>query len=57
MTAHPSTTITRTDPCPGCDQAEGVYWVTSTPDSDTWACRPCGTEWTITVYTPNDGRD
>ncbi len=40
------------DPCPGCDQADGTYWVTSTPDSDTWACRPCGTEWTITVHIP-----
>jgi len=41
---------THAAPCPGCDQINGVYWVTSTPGTDTWACRHCGTEWTITVH-------
>jgi hypothetical protein len=44
------TITTRTDPCPGCDQTDGTYWVDSNPGSDTWACRHCGTEWTITVH-------
>lgn len=43
---------THTDPCPDCDQANRIYWVTSTPGTDTWACRRCGTEWTITVHVP-----
>ena len=46
------TITTYTDPCPGCDQADATYWVTSTPDTDTWACLHCGTEWTITVCAP-----
>jgi hypothetical protein len=33
--------------CPGCEQACGVHWVTNTPDTDTWACHQCGTEWII----------
>ncbi|MGH3525758.1 MAG: hypothetical protein ACRDQ6_00405 [Pseudonocardiaceae bacterium] len=37
--------------CPDCYN-DGTYWVTSTPDTDTWACRPCGAEWTITVHIP-----
>lgn len=50
MTADAPTIITTDDqPCPGCDHADGVYWIDSTPDSDTWACRHCATEWTITV--------
>lgn len=47
-----ATTTTRTDPCPSCDQTDCTYWVDSTPDTDTWACRHCGTEWTITVHVP-----
>jgi len=47
-----TTTTTHADPCPACDQADGVYWVGSVEDSDTWACRYCGTEWTITVDVP-----
>ena len=50
MTTQTSTT--HTDPCPGCDYPDGTYWVTSTPETDTWACRHCGTEWTITVCAP-----
>ena len=50
------TTTTHVDPCPACDQADGVYWVGSVEDSDTWACRPCGTEWTITVDVPQVSR-
>jgi hypothetical protein len=46
------TTTTHDELCVGCDQADGVYWVTSTPDSDSWACRHCGAEWTITVGIP-----
>lgn len=46
-----SSTI-HTDPCPGCNQADGTYWLTSTPESELWACRHCGTEWTITVHLP-----
>jgi ribosomal protein L37AE/L43A len=42
--------------CLGCDQVDGVRWVTSTPETDVWACRHCGTEWTITVYAAVDGR-
>ena len=38
------------EPCPECDQTEGIRWVTSTPGADTWSCRWCGTEWTITVH-------
>jgi hypothetical protein len=41
---------TRTDPCPGCDHTDAIRWVTSTPDADTWACRWCDTEWTVTVH-------
>ncbi len=37
---------------PGCDQADGVRWVISTPGTDEWACRHCGTEWTVTVAVP-----
>lgn len=50
MTAQAITT--HDEPCPGCAQTDGTYWVTSSPDTDTWACRHCGTEWTITVHTP-----
>ena len=46
------TTTTHAELCPGCDQVDGIRWVTSTPDTDTWACRHCGTEWTITVSGP-----
>lgn len=45
-------TTTHDERCPGCDQADGARWVTSTPDTDTWACQHCGTEWTTTVYIP-----
>ncbi|HEX5145344.1 MAG TPA: hypothetical protein VFW21_15880 [Mycobacterium sp.] len=51
MTIQATTTIDN-DPCPSCDQTAGVRWVTSTPDTDTWACRHCGTEWTIPVHVP-----
>lgn len=47
-----TTTTTHDDPCPDCDQTDSTYWVSSTPDTDTWACRHCGTEWTITVESP-----
>jgi hypothetical protein len=33
MTIPVSTT--HAEPCPGCDQADGSCWVTSTPDTDT----------------------
>lgn len=46
------TTTTHDEPCPGCDQANDTHWVTSTPDTDTWACRHCDTEWTITLSAP-----
>jgi transposase-like protein len=53
------TTTTRTpasttnpDPCPRCDRSSSIRWVSSTPGADTWACRDCGTEWTITVEQP-----
>ena len=49
------TITTHADPCPGCDRTDRTYWVASTPDSDTWACRECGTEWTITVHVPGVG--
>jgi len=44
-------TIITTDDqlCPGCDQTDGAYWMTSTPNTDTWACRHCSTHWVITV--------
>ena len=45
-------TTAYTDPCLGCDQTDGTYWVTSTPETDTWACRHCGAEWAITVDIP-----
>jgi len=45
----PATTSVYDESCSSCDQAEGPYWVDSTPDTDTWACRHCATEWTITV--------
>ena len=51
MTTHTITT-THDDLCPGCDQADGTYWVDSALDTDVWACRHCGTEWTITVHVP-----
>lgn len=47
MSTH--TITTHADPCPGCDQADRIYWVTGTPVTDIWAWRHCGTEWTITV--------
>jgi hypothetical protein len=43
-------TTTTHDPCPSCDQLKNIYWVSSTPDTDTWACHGCSTEWTITVH-------
>lgn len=49
-TTTPASTTHR-EHCPGCHQADGVHWVTSTPDTDTWTCRHCSTEWTITVDT------
>jgi hypothetical protein len=52
MTTQTATTTTYDELCPGCDQADGTYWVDSDPGSDTWACRCCGTEWTITVHIP-----
>lgn len=53
MTTHAATTTTtHQEPCPACDQPDGTYWVDSTPDTDTWACRHCGTQWTITVRVP-----
>jgi len=51
MTTH-AIIATYDEPCPGCDQADGVSWVDSTPDTDTWACQHCGAEWTITVCAP-----
>jgi hypothetical protein len=42
--------------CPGCDQVDGVRWVTSTPGTDVWACRHCVTEWTIVVCAPASSR-
>lgn len=42
-------TATYDEPCPGCDQTDSVRWVTSTPETDTWVCRRCDTDWTITV--------
>jgi len=45
-------TTTTDEPCPGCDSANGTFWVTSTPDTDAWACQHCTTEWTITVAVP-----
>lgn len=53
MTTHTSTT--RTDPSPTCRTTD-IDWVDSTPDSDTWACRACGTEWAITIHTPEVAR-
>lgn len=52
MTTHATTATAYDEPCPGCDQTDGVYWVTSTPDTDSWSCRDCGTERTITVELP-----
>lgn len=49
MIAQTATTTTYDELCPGCDQADGAYWTGSTPDTDEWACRHCGTEWTIIV--------
>lgn len=49
MTTTTRATTTNDEPCAGCDQADGVCWVTSTADTDTWACRHCGIQWTITV--------
>lgn len=51
MTTHHPITTTRTDPCPTCTDTD-VHWVGSTPGTDTWACRACGTEWAITLDTP-----
>jgi hypothetical protein len=44
-----TTTSTTTERCPGCDQSWGIYWTGSTPTTDSWACRDCRTEWTITI--------
>ncbi|MGH7746136.1 MAG: hypothetical protein ACREQ5_15400, partial [Candidatus Dormibacteria bacterium] len=52
MTTHTTATTAYDEPCPGCGQVDGTSWVTSTPVTDAWACRHCGTEWTITVHTP-----
>lgn len=43
------TTSTTTELCPGCEATHWVSWTGSTPTTDSWACRDCGTEWTITV--------
>lgn len=53
MTTHVTPTTAYDELCPGCDQADGTSWVTSTPATDTWSCRHCGTEWTITVDLPH----
>lgn len=45
-------TTTHDELCPGCDQGDSVYWLGSIPDLDSWACRHCGTEWTIAVDVP-----
>jgi hypothetical protein len=50
MTTSPTANITEAEPCPGCDQTDCVRWVISTPDTDSWTCRWCGHEWTITVH-------
>jgi hypothetical protein len=42
--------------CLGCDQPDGARWVTSTPETDLWCCRYCGTEWTIVVCAPAGSR-
>ena len=52
MTTQTTTATTHADPCPSCDQTNGVHWTASTPDTDTWACRHCGTDWTVTVSAP-----
>ncbi len=44
-----TTSTTTHQPYPGCDQAQGIHWTGSTPTTDPWTCRDCGTEWTITV--------
>ncbi|MGH3751957.1 MAG: hypothetical protein ACRDRP_04540 [Pseudonocardiaceae bacterium] len=56
MTTQKATT--HHQPCPECPDCyhDGAYWVASTPTTDTWACRPCGAEWTITVRTPKVAR-
>lgn len=47
------TPATSTDElCPGCDQAAGSRWIASTPDTDTWTCTGCGTEWVTTIAAP-----
>lgn len=49
-TTSPAST-THHEPCLDCHRSDGVRWVTSTPDTDTWTCRHCGTERTITIHT------
>lgn len=39
------------EPCPECGELSNVTWLDSTTQSDSWKCRECGHEWTITVPT------
>ena len=48
---HPVTT-TSDERCPGCGQSDGLRWVDRPPDANSFTCRHCGTEWTITVSSP-----
>jgi hypothetical protein len=56
MTTIPRATVTDDEPSPGCDQSDRIRWVTSTPDTDTWACQRCGVEWTIGPSTSTASR-
>lgn len=55
---HQDQTITPTtstdEQCLTCEAAKDIRWTTSTPSTDTWTCRSCGTEWTITVDAPQE---
>jgi hypothetical protein len=44
-----ASTSPATELCAGCGLAWCIYWTGSAPTTDSWACRDCGTEWTITV--------
>jgi ribosomal protein L37AE/L43A len=44
------------EPCPGCHQPGTLRWTGSSPSTDTWRCRGCGTTRTITVELPGQVR-
>lgn len=43
------------EPCPACDQVEGVELTSSTARVQAWHCTRCCTSWAVSVVNPNVG--